>query len=278
MWSDNLSEREADFTRRARKALAGKRWAEPLLGRVTKAGGLVAGAMPLLFEIRFAYELYRAGSTPEYEYPAGVGQSTVEFRIPISAAREWLVELVSIRASEPAKSAIRETGLIYQQVFSNAARDRKQSEEAEMITAEQKIGEKVFARGRPTKFPLPGASALHAIVVDMRGYLDGGGDVFDYRQMAYGASGIPAKNKWMIHYWEIKPGKRQPIAGLFEHSNRLGAARHVRERIHFLGFVCEREYSDGEIPSTTYYLANPHLFATKAAAQAAFATFPLQPR
>jgi hypothetical protein len=81
--------------------------------------------------------------------------------------------------------------MIYEQTLRTDATDHRQSEEAEMLTAEQKIGEKVFADGRPTKFPVP-SSAVHAIVVDMRGYLDEGGDIFDYRQMAYGPSGIPA--------------------------------------------------------------------------------------
>src|SRR5438876_9617268 len=127
MWSDTLTPNEAEFTQRAMDALANVVWAKPLLRRVAAAGGLVASAMPLLFEVRFAYELHRAGTAPEYEYTAGVEQSTVEFRIP--AALEWFVELVSIRVSEPAKSAIRRTGLIYEQTLSSTAHDPRQTEE-----------------------------------------------------------------------------------------------------------------------------------------------------
>ena len=43
-------------------------------------------------------------------------------------------------------------------------------------------------------------------------------------------------------------------------------------------FVREREYTEDEIPNAAYYLANHHLFASEAEAQAAFETFPLQPR
>jgi hypothetical protein len=231
--------------------------------------------MPLLFEVRFAYEIHRAGYTAEYEHRAGVNESTVEFRV--AGNREWLIELVSIRASDAAKAATRRTGMIYEQTLRTDATDHRQSEEAEMLTAEQKIGEKVFADGRPTKFPVP-SSAVHAIVVDMRGYLDEGGDIFDYRQMAYGPSGIPADHAWMIHYWEKEPGKLVPIAGLFEKSNPLRAAPFVQERIHFLGFVREREYTDGEIASTAYYLANPHRLSSEAEARAVFETHPLQNR
>jgi len=35
-----------------------------------------------MFEVRFAYELHCSGGTAEYEYKAGVGNSTVEFMIP----------------------------------------------------------------------------------------------------------------------------------------------------------------------------------------------------
>lgn len=178
MWSDILTTREAEYTQGALAALCDVEWAAPLIRRVKEAGGLVAGAKPLLFEVRFANELHRAGATPQYEYRAGVGDSTVEFRIP--GDREWLVELVSIRASEAAKAAIRQTGMLYEQVLSTTAPERSQSEEGEMITAEQKMGEKVFADGKPTKFPPP-ASSIHVIIADMRGYLDHGGDVVDYR-------------------------------------------------------------------------------------------------
>lgn len=95
--------------------------------------------------------------------------------------------------------------------------------------------------------------------------------------MAYGAGGVPPELKWMVHYWEVEPGRLEPIVGLFEETNRLRASRFIRERIHFLGFVREREYTDNEIGNTASYLANPHLFASESKAQAAFDTFVLKP-
>ena len=275
MWSDVLTTREAEYTGRAIESLRQLEWARPLIHRVEEAGGLVPEAMPLLFEARFAYELHQAGIAPQYEYRAGVGGSTVEFRI--SGSRDWLIELVSIRASDAAKAAIRRTGLVYQQMLSTDAPDRSQSEEAEMITAQQKIGEKVFADGQPTKFPPPDGSAIHAIMVDMRGYLDEGGDVFDYRQIAFGAAGIPPSHRELVHYWEPEPGRRIPIAGLFEESCPLRASQLIRERIHFIGFVRELMYTEGEIQNTAYYPANPHLLNSEPEAERAFETFPLRP-
>jgi hypothetical protein len=197
MWSNQLTSKEADRTQRAIDELSTVPWAKPLLLRLEDAGGLRSKNMPLMFEVRFAHELHRAGVSAAYEYPAGVGDSTVEFRTNTSPS--WLIELVSVRTSNAAKRAIRQTGLIYEQLLAPTPEDPARSEEAEMITAEQKIGEKVFADGKPTKFPHI-KNSLHLILTDIRGYLDEGGDVFDYRQMAYGARGIPAEYSWMIHY------------------------------------------------------------------------------
>ena len=77
MWPDVLTTKEAAYTQRAMEALASVAWANPLLDRVASAGGLVAANMPLLFEVRFAYELSLAGASAEYEYPAGVARPLV---------------------------------------------------------------------------------------------------------------------------------------------------------------------------------------------------------
>jgi hypothetical protein len=272
MWSDRLKAKEAEYTQHAIDELSSVSWATPLLSRLQSAGGLKSENMPIMFEVRFAYELHRAGVSAIYEYQAGVGNSRVEFKTETSPP--WLIELVSVRTSDAAKRAIRQTGLIYEQLLAPTPDDPARSEEAEMITAEQKIGEKVFVDGKPTKFP-PISDSLHLILTDIRGYLDEGGDTFDYRQMAYGARGIPAEYSWMIHYWEIEPGKTQPIKGLFETDNPLRSARYIQERIHFLGFVREREFREGEICEVAYYPANPHIFEDQDSARDAFRKYPL---
>lgn len=229
--------------------------------------------MPLMFEVRYAYELSRKGLSAQYEYRAGVDGSTVEFKVCNGPC--WLIELVSIRVSQAAKHAIKQTGMIYQQILASDSEDIAQSEEAEMITAEQKIGEKVFSNGKPTKFPMPQKNQYHVVLVDARGYLDGGGDIFDYRQMVYGASGIPRDSSWMIHYWKDKDGTPKPITGLFESACPLKSAKYMRERIHFLGFINEKTFADGEIVNNAYYLANPNLFSHKEA-EAAYMQYPLR--
>lgn len=145
-----------------------------------------------------------------------------------------------------------------------------ESEAAETITAEQKIVEKVYSKRKPTKFPMPSGS-FHMIVVDIRGYLDQGGNEWDWRQMAYGAPGCWPEAAGAIQWWQGRP-----ICGLFEQDNPIVGAQHVRQRIHMLGFVQERSFVPGEIHRTAHYCPNPHLFASQREAEAAFISYPLR--
>ena len=153
MWADTLTLDEVNFTKKAIQSLESTDWGASVVRRLEVAGGIKSENMPLMFEVRYAYELSRKGLSAQYEYRAGVDGSTVEFKVCNGPC--WLIELVSIRVSQAAKHAIKQTGMIYQQILASDSEDIAQSEEAEMITAEQKIGEKVFSNGKPTKFPMP---------------------------------------------------------------------------------------------------------------------------
>lgn len=265
MWSNILSAKEADYLSKTMSALKIVPWAKPLLDRISQSGGLKSETMPLLFEARFAYELHRAGVSAEYEYSTGIGNSTVEFKLSTSPV--WLVELVSIRESEPVKRATQKIGDIYHSELSTDAEDPLQSEEAEMIRVGSKIGEKVFLNGEPTKFPIPDKT-YHLILIDMRGYLGFGGDHLDYKQIALGAkSGV-----WPTHYWN-----GAPIKGLFDKSNnKISSARYIRERIHFIGFIKEENYKEGEIRDNAFYAPNPNLITNKHVLKEIWKTYPLQ--
>lgn len=272
MWSNTLKIEEVESTKRAISALKKVPWAQPVLKRLKQAGDFKSENMPLMFEVRYTYELYRAGKVAEYEYGTGIGNSTVEFKI--SGDTTWLVELVSLRTSNAAKKATVQNGPFIEQKFSSDAEDNKQTEEAEMITAQGKIGEKVFTKGAATKFPPPGNNIYHVILADMRGYLDEGGDRDDYREMAYGASGLSGNEPWKIHSLKNKHGKREPIKGLFEKACPIDASEYIRKRIHFLGFICERDFCENEIPKKAYYLPNPHLISNEEAMEL-YKSFPL---
>ena len=81
------------LTRKRSGAPQGPRWAP-----ATEMRSVCSRAMPLLFEVRFAFELHRCGVAADYEHVAGVGASSVEFRI--KGPQEWLIELLSIRESQ----------------------------------------------------------------------------------------------------------------------------------------------------------------------------------
>ena len=145
-----------------------------------------------------------------------------------------------------------------------------------MIKAAEKIGEKVFANGGPTKFPIPTA-AKHLILTDMRGFLDQGGNYLDYLQIAYGQRGIPPDHAWATLFWPTQSGTLEPNKGLFEKTNPLTAAPLIQERIHFLGFICEKGYEEGEIGRIAYYFANPNMFSDDREAKRILASYPLHP-
>ncbi len=270
MWADNLKDREVEYTQKAIDKLKNISWAKPILNCFYEAGGFRSDNMPLMFEIRFAYEIHKAGCISEYEFNAGHGNSTIDFKI--HGKNVWLIELVSIRTSNAAKRAIKQSGNEYEQIFSSEFGD-KQTEESEMITAIQKIGEKVYRKNRGAiKFPQIQPNVYHMILIDARGYLDYGGDRFDYRQMSWGEVGVPLE---YIHYSKNKLGIKEPIKGIFEESCPLESSKYIRERIHFLGFVCENDFCENEIPQKTCYFFNPQLFSNEKAKDA-FNLFPLR--
>jgi hypothetical protein len=270
MWTNVLTEREGGYTEIVLRELQHVEWAAPLLTRINAAGGVKSGTMPLLFEARYAYELHLAHYEAIYEHPSGVGTSTVDFQV--AGDPPWLIELVSVRESQGLRGAEFHMGELQGYLLQSGSTDPSQSPEAEMIIVQRKIGEKVLVKGIPTKFPEP-SEMIHMILVDMRSYLGVGGDWADYRQIAYGVDGITPTLSWMIHYWQ-----NQPIKGLFEDipNHPLHAATLIRERIHFLGFITEKEYRRGEIRERTYCLPNPHLLKTKKAQIEAYLSYPLR--
>jgi len=148
----------------------------------------------------------------------------------------------------------------------------KQSPEGELLLVEQKITEKVMRNGKPIKFPAP-TNAFHMIMIDTRAFLNGG-DADDYAQIAYGPAGMKYQSN-VMSWPNPDTGKWEPIKGLFHPDNPLRGAKLIQERIHFLGFVAEKVYKDGEIPKVMMPFSNPHLFEDKETADAAWNTHPL---
>jgi hypothetical protein len=275
LW-DNLTLAEAEFTKHALEMLKGLAWAQPLIKNISDAGGIIQQNMPFLFEARIAYALHRRGVNVQYEYPTGVGSSSVDFHV-VSNGHNWLIEIVKIGESVAATDATRHDGPYTTRVLKTpsagaTAAESKQSPEGELLLVEQKIAEKVMRGRKPIKFPEP-ATELHMIIIDTRAFLNGG-DADDYAQIAYGRDGM--RHQGNILKWpNPKTGKWEPIKGLFQPENPLRGARLIQERIHFLGFVAEKTYEDEEIPRLTVPCANPHLISNEQAVRTAWGTNPL---
>ncbi len=203
----SISTEEVVATIRAAEALADVDWAKPLLFHTAKAtnnlriglGDRAAGRpitedqRGLFFELRYAETLPLGRTTADYEANCGAGESMIDFRVHAKPA--WLVELVSLRASDAVKAATKTDGAFPSLGLSSPQPDAPlnqqiQSEEAEIIKAQERIGEKAFQGTKPVKFPVP-AGDIHMIVVDARGICGVGADKSDLRLIAYGRAGLP---------------------------------------------------------------------------------------
>ena len=267
---DSLSNNEADFAQAIMNELRDKAWSASLLAGIRDNGGITQANKDRLFELRFGYALDRAGIVPHYEIP-GEGQSTIDFGFTNNGQR-WRVEMVRLGETQAVKdatsSSVDSDGIPWTgRVLRSNAEDPKQSLEGETLKAVQRICQKCEFKGHPHKFPVPDG-AYHAILVDFRTFMNGG-DIHDRIHVALGADAVSWQNRL---FWE-----KRPITGAFSKETKLRGAAQVRERVHFLGFVCERTYQAGEFAGATQFIANPQLFADGAAARAAMATWPLQP-
>ena len=271
MFTNSLTEAEVVATLCAVERLRKTSWAAGLLEatrritdrlrvRFTDLAAYVANPVSpsdvsFLFEIRFARALADAGLTASYEHKAGVGNSSVDFRIDLDPP--WLVELVSFRESAAVRTATRNDGPWSRTLLSTHAEDPRQSVEGEFRQAQTRIGAKVMDRhGKPVKFPVPG-QCIHMVMVDARGYLDGHGDESDFRQMLHGPEAVKS---YPPQCWtDDSTGTRSAIRGWFETQCVLPSARFVQERLHVIGFTSEKKFDQHEIASTSWYLRNPHL-------------------
>jgi hypothetical protein len=275
-WSEILTESEAKYMQQtALPRLASVQWAAPLLASIKSSGGLTYGNKPLLFEARVASDLVFCGISPvKYEFRAGVGDTTVDFRV--GSNPEWLAEVVSIGRSEAVEAATHRCGQFYGMSLTSpradqSAQEQKQSEEREGLLAVQKIGAKVHDGTVPVKFPPPINGRYHMVIVDMRGHL-GGGDVFDWTQIAFSSHSVRDEYR---KFWIDKDGKKVPFLGVWHPDNPMRFAPTARERLHAIMFVAEDKYEDGGVRAQSWTACNPNLFKDKAEAEAALKNFPL---
>ena len=272
-WSEVLTDSEGNHMLDILSVLKSTPWANALLQKIERHGGITYANKPLLFEARIANEIRASGvSSVEYEYHAGVGESTVDFRLHTTP--DWLIEVVSIGRSCALEKATFTAGPYCETRLSspNSSQTldkRKQSEEGEALLVVQKIGEKILDVKSQIKFPAPSTGQYHAIVVDMRGHLDGG-DIIDWRQISYGADAVHADYR---KYWLDKDNRRIPLYGVWHPKNQMRFSKTARERLHAIMFVAEENYEDREIQRSSRVAFNPFLFPNMVAARSALRSF-----
>ncbi|MEE8371590.1 MAG: hypothetical protein V3R73_05525 [Sphingomonadales bacterium] len=268
---DFLSTDEAQFVKTIMCELVDEPWAGRLLRDINRNGGLTRANKARFLELRFGYALRQAGITLRYEVE-GEAQSKLDFGFTASG-QCWLVELMRLHETEAVKRATTTgkdaDGIVWgQQFLGPNAQDPTQSEAGETIKAVQRICQKCERNGEPHKFPIPDA-AYHVMLVDFRIFLQGG-DEYDRIHVGLGAESVP--EKFCRRYWN-----RKPILGAFSPDTEVHGAPEIRERVHFLGFVCEKTYENGAFGRATQFIANPNLLQSTAEVQSAIATWPLRP-
>ena len=251
--------------------LAQENWARPLLQEIDINGGLTRANMSRFFELRFGHALHQAGIVPAYEVP-GEGDSTLDFGFNASG-QEWRVEIMRLEETAAVQRATNtgpdKDGVTWSnRILSSNANDPRESTEGETLKAVERICQKLERNGRPHKFPVP-SDALHAVLVDFRTFLNGGDD---YDRIHVGLEGeyVPEPMARMYLNYRL-------ISGVFSLGTTLHGAAEARERLHFWGFVSEKEYKPGAFAAATQFIANPHLFQSTEDVHAAIKSWPLHP-
>jgi len=261
---------EAASVERAIATISDRDWAKPIVADINANGGLTGKNMNKFFELRFGHALETAGISPQYEIP-GEADSTLDFGFT-SKKKPWAVELMRLNETQAAKAAtveLEDDGIAFvKRILSSGGSDPRQSPEGETLKTIQRICQKCERGGKPHKFSLPNGS-YNAILVDMRNHLNGG-DVYDRIHIALATERVPDAR--LRYFWDGKP-----ITGVFDKRTKMKGAAEARQRLHFLGFVRDREYQEAKFGAKIEFIGNPHLFASSEEMNAAMATWPLQP-
>lgn len=275
-FTDHLSQEEVDFCKNAAEVLRiNAPWATKLLNdpkiaraiNITKDKNRSASdtkqLKAALFEVRFAYGLYQIGYTADYEYLAGIGNSTVDFKVNNDPT--WLVELTSLREGEAVKAATNKNDKDIYFYASLTKPGENAPEVIDIVRAQRAICSKISdINSQPTKFPAPTPEKYHMIIIDIRSFNAGGVDPFDYLNIAYGSKILTTKeNGVFCRFWIDETGKEELFKGLFDGEHPDPNSKLIRERIHALGFIAEDSYEDNILMEKLEIMRNPLLFKTK---------------
>ena len=238
---DPLSREEADFARAIIEQLKDEQWAKPLITSINQSGGVDDANKAKLFELRFGYALHCANITPQYEIH-GEGGSKLDYGFE-SGGRYFRVELMRLELTDAARkathTATNAVGIEQSSRFLSPNNvDQRQTVEGEMLKSVERICQKCERNGKPYKFPLLDKS-IHVLLVDSRTVFN----ECDAVQIALGGEFVKeplARCSW----------NGTLISGVFSPNTKLRGAAQMRERVHYIVFVNEKNYAPNEIPKS----------------------------
>lgn len=212
-FSDYLSHTEVSFSKSAGTCLEQVKWAKKLLcdGKIKKALKCEANKnraydefdeiKSALFEVRFAYALQTHSLSAEYEFPCGLGKTTVDFKI--LGSPEWFIELTSLRETNHIKEkSFQESN------FFGAMLD-SDDESKEIIKIQNAILNKVTnSKGDPIKFLESSSNQYNMIIIDIRSSLLNSLDEKDCWLSCYGSFSLSnIEHGHFCRYW-TEDGKK----------------------------------------------------------------------
>lgn len=213
-----------------------------------------------LFELRFAGLINSLNLIAEYEYKTGVGYSSIDFKIE-KDKKTWLIELTSLKESKEVKknTKVKDNFFCY---FSITKKNKNSPEVFDLIKVQSAIINKTInSKGHPTKFNKTKPNTYNLILVDMSAFNAGSADYFDYINIAYGSKSLlNPKGEFSARYWIDEKGNSTLIKGLFDKDYPDKNARYVRNRIHAIGFVLEKNFSENKLNEEIIFLPNPKFF------------------
>ena len=275
--SDNLTDREVTFTKKAAESLSNVDWARKLLksNKIARALAVTPNRnrsyddtneiKSALFEVRFAYAIYKAGLNAEYEFSSNMKGSTVDFKV--IGNTNWLIELTSLRESSAVKDNTKTENEYFEFISRTKAGAENSPEIRDLIKLQSAICCKISDSktpnkiGNPIKFPEIKPNLYQMILVDVRSFMGVGGDFYDWFNVAYGSKKLASLDQGIhCRYLKDNEGKISLIKGLFEEDHPDLRSQHIRDRIHALAFISEKKYDENEIITNMCLFPNPAYF------------------
>jgi hypothetical protein len=232
-------------------------WAKALLDNLEQARetGDRRQQRAFLFEVRIAFSIDRLGYQALYEYKAGVGKKSIDFRV--MSKPEMLIEAMTIQNSQASERAgwVKEyerAAPMYGINFTSASPDQRQTTGGEMVHVVELL------TGKASKFPSPRPGVYHLILADIRGYCAGLVDLDDCRQIAWGPRAV--REQANVQFFETSP-----VRGVFDSDNTAPNPVRAQQRIHAVGLFSGQRNGSTDVLCTrgSIYHANPLLITTE---------------